>query len=252
MPDLLKGRSALVTGASSGIGRGVALAFAAEGARVAVNYPDPSQRAAAEEVVAEIRAKGGSAMSVQADVSAVVDVETMIRSVEADQGPIDILVSNAGIARAGAAHEMAVSDFDRVIAVHLRGAFLVTRKVLPGMYARGFGRVIFTASQLAYKGAAGFAAYTAAKGGIISLARTMALEAGSSGVTVNCVAPGATMTPILADVPPNILEAVRAGIPVGRFAEVEDIVPSYVFLASEAARHYQGQCLSPNGGDVFL
>jgi 3-oxoacyl-[acyl-carrier protein] reductase len=252
LPDLLKGRSALVTGASSGIGRGVALAFAAEGARVAVNYPDPSQRAAAEEVVAEIRAKGGSAMSVQADVSAVVDVETMIRSVEADQGPIDILVSNAGIARAGAAHEMAVSDFDRVIAVHLRGAFLVTRKVLPGMYARGFGRVIFTASQLAYKGAAGFAAYTAAKGGIISLARTMALEAGSSGVTVNCVAPGATMTPILADVPPNILEAVRAGIPVGRFAEVEDIVPSYVFLASEAARHYQGQCLSPNGGDVFL
>jgi 3-oxoacyl-[acyl-carrier protein] reductase len=252
MADLLTNRTALVTGASSGIGRGVALAFAAEGARVAVNYPDAAARAAAEDVVAAIRATGGTAIAVQADVSAVVEVETMVRSVEADFGPVDILVSNAGIARAGAAHEMAVSDFDRVIAVHLRGAFLVARKVLPGMYARGHGRIIFTASQLAYKGAAGFAAYTAAKGGIISLARTMALEAGASGVTVNSVAPGATLTPILADVPPDILETVRAGIPVGRFAEIEDIVPTYVFLASDAARHYQGQCLSPNGGDVFL
>lgn len=252
MPDLLTHRSALVTGASSGIGRGVALAFAAEGARVAVNYPDAASRSAAEDVVAQIHAMGGTAIAVQADVSAVAEVDAMIRTVEAAFGHVDILVSNAGIARAGAAHEMAVSDFDRVIAVHLRGAFLVARKVLPGMYAQGYGRIIFTASQLAYKGAAGFAAYTAAKGGIISLARTMALEAGSSGVTVNSVAPGATLTPILADVPADILETVRAGIPVGRFAEIEDIVPTYVFLASDAARHYQGQCLSPNGGDVFL
>jgi 3-oxoacyl-[acyl-carrier protein] reductase len=252
LSDRLTNRSALVTGASSGIGRGVALAFAAKGAKVAVNYPDAASRAAADQVVAEIRALGGTAISVQADVSAVAEVDAMIASVEAAHGPIEILVSNAGIARAGAAHEMAVSDFDRVIAVHLRGAFLVSRRVLPGMYARGYGRVIFTASQLAYKGAAGFAAYTAAKGGIISLARTLALEAGSSGVTVNSVAPGATLTPILADVPPDILETVRSGIPVGRFAEIDDIVPSYVFLASDEARHYQGQCLSPNGGDVFL
>ncbi|MCX7299252.1 MAG: SDR family NAD(P)-dependent oxidoreductase [Rhodobacterales bacterium] len=252
MPGLFEGRNALVTGASSGIGRGVALALAAGGARVAVNYPDYTARAAAEAVVAEITNRGGMAIAVQADVSNVAEVETMIGTTEREVGPLDILISNAGIARAGAAHEMAVVDWDRVIAVHLRGAFLVSRKVLPGMYTRGYGRVIFTASQLAYKGAAGFSAYTAAKGGIISLTRTLALEAGASGVTVNSVAPGATKTPILADVPADILETVRTSIPVGRLAEIDDIVPTYVFLASESARHFQGQCLSPNGGDVFL
>ena len=98
----------------------------------------------------------------------------------------------------------------------------------------------------------GFAHYTAAKGAILSFTRTLALELGSSGVTANCVAPGATRTPMLEDVPEDVLEAIRAGIPLGRLAEVDDIVPSYVFLASEDARHYQGQCISPNGGDVFL
>jgi 3-oxoacyl-[acyl-carrier protein] reductase len=139
-----------------------------------------------------------------------------------------------------------------VIAVHLRGTFLVTRALLPQMLARGAGRIINTASQLAYKGAPGFAHYTAAKGAIISFTRTLALELGSSGVTANCVAPGATHTPMLADVPDALLEAIRQSIPLGQLAEVDDIVPSYVFLASEDGRHYQGQCISPNGGDVFL
>jgi 3-oxoacyl-[acyl-carrier protein] reductase len=252
MVELLRGRSALVTGASSGIGRGVAIAFAAEGARVTVDHPDAATKGDAEDVVAEIRAAGGEAVAVQADVSLEAEADALVAAAEAAHGPVDILVSNAGIAVAAPMHEMAVEDFDRVLAVHLRGAFLTARRVLPGMHARGSGRVLFTASQLAYKGAAGFAAYTAAKGALISLTRTLALEAGATGVTVNAVAPGATMTPMLADVPEEILETVRAGIPLGRLAEIEDIVPTYVFLASDAARHYQGQCLSPNGGDVFL
>jgi len=252
MTDRLKGRSALVTGASSGIGRGVALAFAAEGARVAVNHPDEATREAAEAVVAEIRAAGGEALALRADVAEEAEADALVAAAEEAHGPVDVLVSNAGVARAAALQEMAVADWDRVIAVHLRGAFLVARRVLPGMYARGRGRVLLTASQLAYKGAAGFAAYTAAKGALISLTRTLALEAADTGVTVNAVAPGATMTPMLADVPEAILESVRASIPLGRLAEVEDIVPTYVFLASDDARHYQGQCLSPNGGDVFL
>ena len=109
-----------------------------------------------------------------------------------------------------------------------------------------------TASQLFYKGAPGFAHYTAAKGAIIGFTRSLALELADSGITANCVAPGATNTPILADVAQDTLEAIRQAIPLGRLAEVDDIVPSYVFLASRSGRHYQGQCISPNGGDVFL
>lgn len=246
------GRVALVTGASSGIGAGVAEALGAAGAVVAVNYPTAAEHAAAGAVVERITAAGGSALSVRADVSNEGDVADMVAAVCAAHERIDILVNNAGIATAAPVESMRTEDFDRLIAVHLRGLFLVTRAVLPGMYARDYGRIVNTASQLAYKGAPAFAHYTAAKGGIIGFTRSLALEAGERNVTANCVAPGATMTPMLEDVPGDVLEAIRASIPRGRLAEVADIVPSYLFLASEEAAHYRGQCLSPNGGDVFL
>lgn len=248
----LAGRIALVTGSSSGIGRGVALAYAREGADVVINHPTAAEAAAAARVAAEIAACGREVLVCQADVSDEGQVASMVGAAIDRFGRIDILVNNAGIAAAGAVHELEAAVWDRVIAVHLRGTFLVTRAVLPGMYARGRGRIINTASQLAYKGAPGFSAYTAAKGGILSFTRTTALEIGARDITINCVAPGATLTPILDDVPAAVLEAIRAAIPLGRLAEVADIVPSYVFLASDEARHYQGQCLSPNGGDVFL
>ena len=120
------------------------------------------------------------------------------------------------------------------------------------MYSRNFGKIINTASQLAYKGASAFSDYTAAKGGIISFTRSLALEIGDRTINANCVAPGATITPMLEDVPENVLEEIRSQIPKGALARVDDIVGSYLFLASEMASHYQGQCLSPNGGDVFL
>ena len=248
----LANRIALITGSSSGIGRAVALTMAAAGADIVINHPTSAEIAAANGVADEVRALGRRALVLQADVSHSAEVESMVQAALTAFGHLDILVNNAGIAIAGAAHEMPVDLWDRVIAVHLRGTFLVTRAVLPQMYTRGYGRIINTASQLAYKGAPGFSAYTAAKGGILSFTRTVALEIGARDITINCVAPGATHTPILADVPPALLEEIRKAIPLGRIAEVDDIAPSYVFLASDAGRHYQGQCISPNGGDVFL
>lgn len=230
----------------------MAAALAAAGARVAINYPRASERAKADEVARAIAVTEREALLVEADVSREADVARMVTEVEDALGPIDVLINNAGIATSAPVHEMSVAMWDELLAVHLRGTFLCTRAVLAGMYERDYGRIVSTASQLAYKGAPGFAHYTAAKGAIISFTRSLALEIGARGVTANCVAPGATVTPILADVPADVLEAIRAGIPKGRLAEVEDIVPAYVYLASEAARHVTGQCLSPNGGDVFL
>jgi len=248
----LAGRVALVTGSSSGIGRGVALAFAREGADVVVNHPTSAEAAAAEEVAAGVREAGRRALVVRADVSQEPDVERLVAAAREAFGRIDILVNNAGIAAAAAVHEMSTATWDRVLGVHLRGTFMMTRAVLGEMYARNSGRIINTASQLAYKGAAGFSAYTAAKGAIISFTRSTALEIGARNITINCIAPGATLTPILEDVPTDTLEAIRRAIPLGRIAEVNDIVPAFVFLAGDDARHFQGQCLSPNGGDVFL
>lgn len=249
---ILTGRRALITGSSSGIGAGVAIAYAAQGASVAINYPDSAAAEAAESVLRSIESVGGTAVAIQGDVAQEDDSANLVEEALRALGGIDILVNNAGIASSGSVESLSVSDWDRMIAVHLRSVFLVTRKVLPVMYGQDYGRIINTVSQLAYKGAPGFSHYTAAKGAIISFTRSLALEIGSRNLNANCVAPGATLTPILADVPEATLDAIRQSIPKGRLADIDDIVPSYVFLASDDARHFQGQCLSPNGGDVFL
>jgi 3-oxoacyl-[acyl-carrier protein] reductase len=246
----LSGKTALVTGASSGIGAAVAKALAVNGAFVWINHPDEASAEAAQAVVRCIADVGGQALAIQADVSSEADVLAMFSQLESS--PLDILVNNAGIAHSSSIETLEVDDFDRLLGVHLRGTFLCTRSALKIMYAQNSGRIINTASQLAYIGAPGFSHYTAAKGAILSFTRSLALEIGDRPITANCVAPGATMTPILADVPDDILEGIRQNIPAGRIAEVEDIVGAYLFLASDAAGHFRGQCLSPNGGDAFL
>ena len=248
----LDGKRALITGSSTGIGAGVAIAFAGEGADVIVNYPTDADQENADKVIEVIAAAGCRTCGIRADVSSETEVETLISEALEALGGIDILVNNAGIAHTAPLEEIPVDMWDRLIAVHLRSVFLVTRSIIPLMYEQNYGKIINTTSQLAYKGAPGFTHYTAAKGAILSFTRSLALEIGGRNVNVNCVAPGATHTPILKDVEKDLLEAIRQSIPKGRIAEVSDIVPAYVFLASDEACHFQGQCLSPNGGDVFL
>jgi len=248
----LDGKKALITGASRGIGAGIAHAFAAAGAEVVINYPNQSERSNADAVVRKIVGDGGKATAVEADISNEPEIDAMVDSALADLGRIDILVNNAGIAPGMLIEETSTEVLDRILAVNIRGPYLVTRRVLPLMYAQDYGKIINTASQHAYSGWPGLTAYTASKGAVISFTRSLAREVGARNINVNCVAPGGTRTPILADVPEDLVEEVRLGIPKQRIAEVEDIVPAYVFLASDENRHFHGQCLSPNGGDVML
>ena len=248
----LDGFTALITGSNRGIGAGVAKAFASLGANVIINYPDSSAEAEALELKKELEKNKVKSIIIEADVSDSLAVKEMIKVSEGKFKHIDILVNNAGIAAAAPVENIEVETWDRVIDVHLKGTFLTCKYVLPSMYKRGQGKIINTASQLAYLGAAGFAHYTAAKGAIVTFTRTLALEAAPKGINVNAVAPGATRTAMLQDVPDDILEGIRQAIPLGRLAEVDDIIPSYVFLASDESRHYIGQVISPNGGDMFL
>jgi 3-oxoacyl-[acyl-carrier protein] reductase len=196
---------------------------------------------------------GHRAMMVEADVSKADQVTKLVDTVMREFGRIDILVNNAGIGGVTAKiEELPIEAWDELMVVNLRGVFLCTRAVLPIMYRQNYGKIINTASQLAYRGCPGMAHYTASKAAVITFTRSLALEIGDRNLNANCVAPGITRTPILKGTSEELIEAIRAGIPKGHLAEVEDIVPAYVFLASDEARHFSGQCLSPNGGDVML
>ena len=187
----LKGKVALVTGASSGIGEGVAKAFAREGADVAINYPSKAQERNIWHVRDAIEKAGRRALVVKADVSKEDQVKRMVNAVLREFGCIDILVNNAGIANTAAPlDKMPVSMWDEMIAVNLRSVFLCTRYVLPHMYKRDYGKIINNSTQFAYTGSENFAHYTAAKAAVISLTRTAAIEVGPRNINVNCVAPG--------------------------------------------------------------
>jgi len=248
----LKDKIALVTGSSSGIGRAVAIAFAAERADVIINYPDDTEAANANQVKAEVERFGGRALTVRADVSVEAEARMLVELSLQRFGRLDVLVNNAGIATAARIEEMPVSMWDQMLAINLRSVFLCTHFVLPIMYKQNYGKIISTASQLAYKGAAGIAHYCAAKAAIIAFTRSLAHEIGTRDINANCVAPGATETRLLASVGSETIETIKAAIPKGRLATVDDIAPAYVFLASDESRHFVGQCLSPNGGDVML
>ena len=235
---------AIVTGAGSGIGRAIAVQLAVEGYKVLVN---DFRTEAAEAVAAEI---GGLACG--GDVSNETDVAAMVAKAEASFGPVTHLINNAGHVHQGRFTELKVEEFDRMIAVHLRGTFLCTQAVLKGMLARGQGVIVNIASQLGQIGGIELVHYSAAKAGIIGLTKALAREVSAQGVRVNAVAPGPINTPLVRSLSADWQRAKAAELPLGRFGEPEEVAATVAFLCSPAASLFVGQTLGPNSGDVML
>lgn len=242
----LEGKTALVTGAATGIGRAIAVALARAGARVAVNHL--GRAAEARQVVKEIAAAGASAIEIEADVTKAARVERMAGKVRDALGPIDILVNNAGVILEKPFLETSEEDWDFVLNADLKGVFLCSRAVLPAMAERGAGTVVNIASELGFLGREHYAAYCAAKAGVIGLTRAMAREF-APAIRVNAIAPGPVDTPMLSleHMSAEVLEKERA-IPARRVGRPEEIAGTALFLASPLASFYYGQVLSPNGG----
>lgn len=244
----LAGRTALITGGNTGIGRAVALAYAAEGADVAVLYVAREEEA--KSLVTQIEALGRRAMAVRADVTLETEVDAAFAKVIAGLGQLDVLVNNAGIQRPQAITEMSVADWDRMMAVHLRGQFLCSRAAARHMQARRRGWIINLCSQLGYIGRENYTAYSAAKGGVIAFTRALAKEMAPFGVLVNGVSPGLVDTGF-DPLPEDVKAAHAASLPLKRLGTPEDMTSAFVFLASDEARYYCGQLLHPNGGEIM-
>ena len=244
----LEGRSALITGGNTGIGRAIALAYAREGADVALAWID--REAEAKSLVQEIAALGRKATAIRCDVTREADVVACVKETIATLGKLDVLVSNAGIQRPQPITQMSVDDWDRMMAVHLRGAFLVSREGAKHMMPRRTGRMIFTCSQLGYIGRERYSAYSAAKAGLIVFMRSLAKELAPHGILVNGVSPGLVDTGF-DPLPEEVKEAHAAGLPLKRLGTPEDMTSGYVFLASDEASYYCGQLLHPNGGEIM-
>jgi 3-oxoacyl-[acyl-carrier protein] reductase len=242
-------RITLVTGAGSGIGRAIAEKLARDGERVVVN---DLNAATADEVVARIKESGGEATTAPGDVSDPQSVEQIMAAVREAYGSPEILVNNAGFLQQKRFVDLTVEDFDRMIAVHLRGTFLCTRAVLPEMLSRGSGIVVNVASQLGQIGGIELCHYSAAKAGIIGLTKSLAREVSEQGVRVNAVAPGPINTELILGLSEEWQRAKAAELPLGRFGEPWEVAETVAFLASDAATLYVGQTLGPNSGDVML
>ena len=240
-------RHALVTGGGSGIGRAVAHRLGRDGAAVTVLDID---LAAARRVAEELAAAGVAAGAVAADVANAEAVRAATAEARGDRGDVHVLVCSAGIAGFSPVVTMTDAEWDRMLAVHLRGTFLVTRAVLPGMLAARWGRIVTLSSVGGLRGGPQLAHYAAAKAGVIGFTKALALEVGSQGVTANAVAPGLVDTPMLrgSGIPADMLEQSRRQIPVGRLGTPDDIAAACAFLVSEEAGFVTGQVVSPNGG----
>ena len=246
----LQGRIALVTGAASGIGKAIAIAFAREGAGVIV--ADKVAEVHAAEVLAGIRGHGGEALFVHTDVSNENSVGSMADAALARFGRVDILVNNAGIFTESLIENMPIDDWDRVVDTNLRGTFLCTRALIGQMLDRGDGRIINIASQLGQIGGKSVGHYAASKAGVIGLTKSLAREVAPRGVLVNAIAPGPIETPMLEGETEAWRGAKLAELPIGRFGTVDEVTPTAVLLASADGSFYVGQTLGPNGGDVML
>ena len=242
----LKEKTAVITGAGSGIGRAIALRFAAEGARVVVAE---FNEAAANETVSLIESEGGKAAAIAADVSQIASVAGLFKAIDERGWNLDILVNNAGNAdHLTPVHMMTDEQWDSIIRVHLTGTFYCTREAVGRMLERGTGAIINIGSVAGLRGLPGAASYNAAKGGIIAFSKGVAQEVAPYGVRVNCIAPGWVETPILDNLPDDMRPLMIQMTPLGRIGTPEEIASVALFLASDDASFVIGQVISPNGG----
>ena len=242
----LDGKVALVTGASRGIGRSIALMLAARGADIVINYAGNTE--AAEKTKAEVEALGRKAMVIKADVGDTAACEAMVAEVVKEMGKIDILVNNAGITRDGLLMRMKEADWDAVLTTNLKSVYNCTKAVIKYMMKARSGRIVSISSVVGAMGNAGQANYAAAKAGIMGFTKAVAKEVASRGITVNAVAPGFIATDMTAVLPEKVVESLKAAIPMGRLGAPEDIAKAVAFLVSEDAAYITGQTLHVNGG----
>lgn len=242
----LNERIAVVTGASRGIGRGIALELAKRGASVVINYNASAE--AAEAVVTEIKENGGEALAFQADVSTEEGANGLIKTTTETYGRIDILVNNAGTTRDNVIMMLKPEDFDVVIQTNLRSAWLTSRAASRSMMRKRYGRIINITSISGISGQAGQTNYSASKAGIIGLTKSLAREVGARGITVNAVAPGFVETDLTRDLPEELVSQMMPLIPLGRWATIGEVAYAVAFLASDEAACITGQVLNVDGG----
>lgn len=245
---VLNGKIAVVTGASRGIGRAVALLLAQKGAAVVVNYAREANAAA--EVAEAIRAAGGRALVCRADVADPNDVENMVKAALKEFGKIDILVNNAGITRDNIIFRMKEAEWDDVLDINLKGAFHCIKAVARGMLKNHYGRIINISSVIGLTGNSGQANYSAAKAGLIGLTKTLAKELGSRNITVNAIAPGYIGTEMTEQIAENVQEKMLEQIPLRRLGQPAEVAELAAFLASDAAGYISGQTICVDGGMV--
>jgi 3-oxoacyl-[acyl-carrier protein] reductase len=241
----MSNRVAFVTGSSRGIGRATALTLCRAGFDIIVGSPELEKN---EEVAEEIRAGGGTAMTVGLDLTSADSIKESFAKVIKEKGRIDVLVNNAGITRDGLAVRMKAEDWNLVLQINLTGAFTCIQQVLPGMMRNRWGRIVSISSVVGQAGSAGQANYSASKAGIIGVTKSLAQEVASRGITVNAVAPGYVQTDMTAVLPDEVKAKILASVPLQRMGQPEDIAAAVKFLVSDEAAYITGHVLAVNGG----
>jgi 3-oxoacyl-[acyl-carrier protein] reductase len=242
----LENKTAVVTGASRGIGKAVAIKLASLGANIVLNYR--SSIKSVEEVLAEIKAMGSNAVAVQGDISNFAEAEKVIKAAVENFGSLDILINNAGITKDGLLARMKEEDFDIVIETNLKGAFNCIRHATPIMMKQRKGRIINMSSVVGVAGNAGQINYAASKAGVIGMTKSAAKELASRGITVNAIAPGFIQTDMTDALSDKVKEELLSGIPLKRLGQAEEVAELAAFLATESASYITGQVININGG----